>query len=55
MKSICELVNSAQETEMWFEVLPVDDLGLQFSKISLRTARLCYKAQVLFDSSSNDE
>lgn len=55
MKSISEHMSPAEETESWLEMLPVNDPVLQFAKISLRTARLCYSSQVLFDSSSNDE
>jgi hypothetical protein len=43
-----------EDAEAWLETFQPIDPGLQLQKTNLRTARLCYAAQELFDSMSQD-
>lgn len=55
MKTITEHIMPTDEAQIWLESIPRKDPGLQLAKPNLRTACLCYEAQALFDSDSDDE
>jgi len=54
-KAIVEHTNLAQEAEGWLDSFPRADPPTKLGRINLRTARLCFNAQQLFDNTSPGE
>lgn len=50
-----EHTNLGEEADNWLDTFPKIDPGLRLARTNLRTARLCYDAQILFDSITQDK
>jgi hypothetical protein len=55
MKSIARHLNPPEEAEGWLELAGRDDAGYQLQTLRVCLARICAKAQALFDSTVREE
>jgi hypothetical protein len=55
LKCIAHHLKPIEEADAWLDLLGSDEPSQKLAKCNLRSARLCYEAQILFDSRAQDQ